>query len=164
MATEIERKFLVISPSYKEMAHRSWLIRQGYICAQSGKTVRIRIKGDKAYLTIKGPSGQGGLSRFEWETEVSIHEADELFRLCEGPTIEKTRHLVEYEGHLFEIDEFHGDNEGLVIAEVELKKETEEIQIPPFIGEEVTGKVSYYNSNLARHPYKLWEKAPEKRE
>ena len=156
MAIEIERKFLVNDESYKEMAFKSDRIAQGYICRQGGNSTRVRVRGDKGYLTIKGPSIDGGLSRFEWEKEIPASEAWELMKLCPTPIIDKTRYLVEFEGHIFEVDEFYGDNEGLVVAEVELSAIDEEFKKPPFLGKEVTGEGKYYNSSLSRFPYKCW--------
>lgn len=156
MAIEIERKFLVNDESYKEMAFKSDRIAQGYICRQGGNSTRVRVRGDKGYLTIKGPSIDGGLSRFEWEKEIPASEAWELMKLCPTPIIDKTRYLVEFEGHVFEVDEFYGDNEGLVVAEVELSAIDEEFKKPPFLGKEVTGEGKYYNSSLSRFPYKCW--------
>lgn len=156
MAIEIERKFLVNDESYKEMAFKSDRIAQGYICRQGGNSTRVRVRGDKGYLTIKGPSIDGGLSRFEWEKEIPASEAWELMKLCPTPIIDKTRYLVEFEGHVFEVDEFYGDNEGLVVAEVELSAIDEEFKKPPFLGKEVTGDGKYYNSSLSRFPYKCW--------
>ena len=156
MAIEIERKFLVNDESYKEMAFKSDRIAQGYICRQGGNSTRVRVRGDKGYLTIKGPSIDGGLSRFEWEKEIPASEAWELMKLCPTPIIDKTRYLVEFEDHVFEVDEFYGDNEGLVVAEVELSTIDEEFKKPPFLGKEVTGEGKYYNSSLSRFPYKCW--------
>ncbi|MBR5860877.1 MAG: CYTH domain-containing protein [Bacteroidaceae bacterium] len=156
MAIEIERKFLVNDESYKEMAFKSDRIAQGYICRQGGNSTRVRVRGDKGYLTIKGPSIDGGLSRFEWEKEIPASEAWELMKLCPTPIIDKTRYLVEFEDHVFEVDEFYGDNEGLVVAEVELSAIDEEFKKPPFLGKEVTGEGKYYNSSLSRFPYKCW--------
>ena len=156
MAIEIEKKFLVNDESYKEMAFKSDRIAQGYICRQGGNSTRVRVRGDKGYLTIKGPSIDGGLSRFEWEKEIPASEAWELMKLCPTPIIDKTRYLVEFEDHVFEVDEFYGDNEGLVVAEVELSAIDEEFKKPPFLGKEVTGEGKYYNSSLSRFPYKCW--------
>ena len=128
---------------------------QGYI-ASGRRTVRVRISDDKAWLTIKGPSTNGGLTRYEWEREISLKEALELIQLSEGATIEKRRHIVEYEGHTFEVDEFEGENAGLIIAEVELQSEDEEFEHPEWLGREVTGIKRYYNSHLRAHPYREW--------
>ena len=156
MAQEIERKFLVKDDSFKKMAYHSSRILQGYICSARGRTVRIRIRDEKGFLTIKGPAGGNGLSRYEWEKEIPLEEAEELMKLCEPGMIDKTRFLVRSGKHVFEIDEFYGENEGLVVAEVELASEDETYEKPDFIGEEVTGDVRYYNSFLMRTPYKTW--------
>ena len=156
MALEIERKFLVADDSYKAMAFHSDRIAQGYICREGGNSARVRVRGEKGYITIKGPSLDGGLSRYEWENEIPASEAWELIRLCHGGIIDKTRYLVKCGSHTFEVDEFHGDNEGLVLAEVELADCNEAFERPAFIGKEVTGEKRYYNSHLSRVPYKLW--------
>lgn len=156
MSQEIERKFLVEDDSYRTMASSSNRIAQGYICRTSGRTVRVRIRGDKGYLTIKGPSVDGGLSRYEWEHEIPLREAEELMRLCDGGIIDKVRHLVPVGRHIFEVDEFLGDNEGLVMAEVELDAVDETFEKPSFLGREVTGDRRYYNSCLTAHPFKEW--------
>ena len=153
---EIERKFIVINDSYKARAYRSDRIAQGYICREGGNSARVRIRGDKGYITIKGPSLDGGLSRYEWEREIPASEALELLKICHGAIIDKIRHLVRCGEHIFEVDEFFGDNEGLVIAEVELNHPDEQFEKPDFIGEEVTGDKRYYNSRLTRFPYKSW--------
>lgn len=157
MAIEIERKFLVTDDSYKALAYHSDRIAQGYICREGGNSARVRVRGDKGYITIKGPSRDGGLSRYEWEKEIPVQEAWELMRLCNGATIDKTRYLVRCGAHTFEIDEFHGDNEGLVVTEVELSNADELFEKPGFIGKEVTGDKRYYNSSLTRVPYKCWQ-------
>ena len=159
---EIERKFLVRKDgSYKAMASSHSHIRQGYMACK-GATVRIRLRDDKAYLTIKGPSRNGGLSRFEFEREILVEEADEMFKLCVGGVIDKTRWIVPYEGHIFEVDEFHGINDGLLFAEVELKTEDEHFEKPLFLAPEVTGNRHFYNSHLLVNPYPQWrETVPE---
>lgn len=157
MAQEIERKFLV-EGDYKSCAYASSRIAQGYLCSDGGRTVRIRIRGDKGYLTIKGPSDQAGISRYEWEKEIPLDEAQELMKLCLPGLIDKTRYLVRSGNHVFEVDEFYGDNQGLVVAEVELGSEDEPFIKPGFIGKEVTGDRRYYNSSLMKHPYKEWKK------
>lgn len=154
MAQEIERKFRVMG-EFRHLAHKSIHMVQGYI-ASGRRTVRVRISDDKAWLTIKGPSTNGGLTRYEWEREISLKEALELIQLSEGATIEKRRHIVEYEGHTFEVDEFEGENAGLIIAEVELQSEDEELEHPEWLGREVTGIKRYYNSHLRAHPYSEW--------
>ena len=156
MPQEIERKFLVTG-EYKSKAYSHSRIVQGYICCARGKTVRVRIRGDKGYLTIKGASGTSGLSRYEWEKEIPVEEAEELMAICEPGVIDKTRYLVRSGNHVFEVDEFYGENEGLVMAEVELSAEDESFVKPDFIGREVTGDVRYYNSQLRVRPYKSWE-------
>jgi len=158
MAMEIERKFLVVGDDYRRQAYSSDRITQGYICSGHGHTVRVRLRGDRGYLTIKGPSVDGGLSRYEFEKEISPKEAEELFKLCEPGIIDKTRYLVKSPDgrHTFEVDEFYGDNEGLIIAEVELGASDEPFEKPDFIGVEVTGDHRYYNSHLRKMPYKMW--------
>ncbi|MBP5340250.1 MAG: CYTH domain-containing protein [Prevotella sp.] len=155
---EIERKFLVRDGSYRQLASKSYRIKQGYICSGHGHTVRVRRRDDQAFLTIKGPSVDGGLSRYEFEKEITLAEAEQLFGLCEPGIIDKTRYLVDAgDGHTFEVDEFYGDNDGLVMAEVELAAPDEPFSKPPFIGDEVTGDRRYYNSHLRIFPYKLWK-------
>ena len=156
MAQEIERKFLVKDDSFKKLAYSSSRIAQGYICSGRGRTVRVRIRDEKGFLTIKGPAGENGLSRYEWEKEIPLDEAQELMKLCEPGMIDKTRYLVQSGKHVFEVDEFYGDNEGLVVAEVELASEDETFEKPDFIGEEVTGIAKYYNSFLMKFPYTKW--------
>ncbi len=157
MATETERKFLVTDESFKELAYAHSHIAQGYICSTSGKTVRVRIRDDKGFLTIKGPSADGGISRFEWEKEISLQEAQELMLLCEPGMIDKVRYLVKSGDHVFEVDEFAGENAGLVVAEVELHDADEPFVKPDFVGKEVTGDRRYYNAQLTRRPYQLWK-------
>mgnify|MGYP005901336875 FL=1 len=155
MAQEIERKFLVTG-EFKSLAFAQSRIVQGYISSARGRTVRVRIRDGKGYLTIKGASDTSGLSRYEWEKELPLIEAEELMKLCEPGVIDKTRYLVRSGEHVFEIDEFYGENEGLVVAEVELGAEDEMFVKPDFIGEEVTGDVRYYNSQLMKKPYTTW--------
>lgn len=157
MAQEIERKFLVIDDSYKQQAYAQSHIMQGYICSARGRTVRVRIRGDKGYLTIKGASNEAGTSRYEWEHEISLSEAEELMKLCEPGVIDKIRYLVKNNRHTFEIDEFYGENTGLVMAEIELEHEDESFEKPHFIGKEVTGDIRYYNSFLMKDPYCRWK-------
>lgn len=154
---EIERKFLVEGDDYKRLAKSSSRIRQGYISSGHGCTVRVRQRGQQRFLTIKGPSLDGGLSRYEFEKEITLDEANHLFELCEPGIIDKTRYLVDYKGHTFEVDEFYGDNEGLVMAEVELSSANEPYEKPIYIGREVTGDRRFYNSHLRKNPYKLWK-------
>ena len=147
---EIERKFLVTG-EFRDKATSSTHIAQGYIASGNGRTVRVRIRGDKGYLTIKGPSNQAGLARFEWEKEIPLAEAEALMGICEPGIIRKTRWL-----HTWEVDVFEGDNEGLVMAEIELSSEDDSFSKPDFIGKEVTGDRRYYNSHMRHYPYKLW--------
>ena len=152
---EIERKFLVHKhKNWKELAVSSSHIQQGYMAAVN--TVRIRIRDEQAFLTIKGKSVNGGLSRYEFEKEISVDEAQQLLNLCEPPVIDKYRYLIPFEGHTFEVDEFLGDNSGLVMAEVELENEREEVKMPDFIGVEVTGDPRFYNRNMRRNPFSAW--------
>lgn len=153
---EIERKFLVRGTDYRDQAYASHHIRQGYLPTGPGCTVRVRRRDDTAFLTIKGPSADGGLSRYEFEHEITVDEADALFRLCQPGIIDKTRYLVTSGQHTFEVDEFHGDNQGLVVAEVELHAPDEPYLPPSFLGPEVTGDRRYYNSHLRKNPFKLW--------
>jgi CYTH domain-containing protein len=153
---EIERKFLVKGDGYKQLAFDSSRIKQGYICSERGRTVRVRIRDSRGYLTIKGPSENGGLSRYEFEKEITLDEATQLMALCEPGIIDKRRYLVKSGSHTFEVDEFYGENEGLVMAEVELGSEDESYEKPDFIGEEVTGDRRYYNSQLRRNPFSVW--------
>ena len=153
---EIERKFLVVDDSYRALAYDKSEILQGYICSGHGHTVRVRTRGDKGYLTIKGPS-MDGISRFEWEKEISLQDARDLFTLCRFGRIEKTRYLIRNGKHTVEVDEFHGDNEGLVFAEIELSDVDEAFVCPPFLGDEVTGNPRYYNAYISKHPYSTWE-------
>lgn len=153
---EIERKFLVKGDGYKQLAFDSSRIKQGYICSERGRTVRVRIRDSHGYLTIKGPSENGGLSRYEFEKEITLDEATQLMALCEPGIIDKRRYLVKSGSHTFEVDEFYGENEGLVMAEVELGSEDESYEKPDFIGEEVTGNRRYYNSQLRRNPFSVW--------
>ena len=157
MSQEIERKFLVKDSSYKDMAVSSSRIIQGYICSERGRTVRVRIRDNKGFLTIKGASADNGLSRYEWEHEIPVDEARELMKLCKPGMIDKTRYLVKFGKHIFEVDELYGENEGLVVAEVELATVDEKHEVPPFLGEEVTGQVKYYNSFLMKCPFKTWK-------
>lgn len=146
MALEIEHKYLVISDEYRTMSYDRVRIRQGYLNRRPEGTVRVRIKGTKAYLTVKGRTS--GDTRLEFEYEVPVHEAEQMLQMCEGTVIDKTRYLVKYEGHTWEVDEFHGLRQGLVVAEIELDASRHDYLLPPFVGKEVTGDPRYYNSNL----------------
>lgn len=156
MPLEIERKFLVVG-EYKSLAASHSRIIQGYICSERGRTVRVRLRDGRGFLTIKGPSLDGGLSRYEFEKEISRDEALSLLKLCEKGTIDKNRWLVPVGRHTFEVDEFFGENEGLTIAEVELSTPDEVFPRPAFLGEEVTGQRKYYNSSLRQFPFKMWK-------
>ena len=155
---ETERKFLVVG-EFKSLSYNATRIQQGYIASNTGRTVRVRIRGDKGYLTIKGPSGLKGITRYEFDTEIPLDDARELMEICEPGIIDKTRYLVKSPDgrHTWEIDEFYGDNDGLVLAEVELSHESEEFQKPEFIGREVTGDRRFYNSHMRSYPFKLWK-------
>ena len=156
--TEIERKFLV-NGDFKSQAVSSTRISQGYIASGNGRTVRVRIRGEKGYLTIKGPSNKAGLARFEWEKEIPAQEADELLALCLPGKIEKQRWLIPLNDSLTcEVDEFSGLNQGLVMAEIELQSEDQPYDKPAFLGNEVTGDARYFNSYLIAHPYCTWQK------
>lgn len=155
MGLEIERKFLV-SGDYTKNITQSMKICQGYLCHDSERTVRIRLRDKQGFITIKGKTNTSGVARYEWEREISRRDAEELLQLCLPGTIEKTRSLVIYKNHIFEVDRFEGDNEGLCLAEIELQTEDEHFEKPDWLGREVTGDVRYYNSHLSRHPYKMW--------
>lgn len=153
---EIERKFLV-KGDFKPFVSKSRRITQGYLSSVPERTVRIRINEEKGFITIKGISSASGLSRYEWEKEIPVSEARELLAICEPGIIDKTRFIVELGVHTFEIDEFYGDNQGLIVAEIELKSEDEAFSIPEWLGEEVTGDIKYYNAMLVKNPYKNWK-------
>ena len=155
MGVEIERKFLV-KGDYKKEAYKAYHIIQGYICLIPGKSVRVRIRDNEGFLTIKG--SPTGITRYEWEEPIPLEEAEQLLKLCGEGVIDKTRHLVKAGNHTFEVDEFHGDNEGLVVAEVELGSEDEAFERPLWLGEEVSSDRRYRNSALITNPYKNWEK------
>ena len=156
MSQEIERKFLVTG-EYKSRAYEQSRIVQGYISSARDRTVRVRIRDGKGYLTIKGASDASGLSRYEWEKEIAREDAEELLKLCEPGVVDKIRYLVKVGGHIFEVDEFLGENKGLLLAEVELKQEDELFEKPEWLGEEVTGDLRYYNAMLAHRPYRSWK-------
>ena len=152
---ETERKFLVKDGSYKDMAVSSHRIIQGYVCKENGRTVRVRISDDRAYLTVKGPSADG-ISRLEWEIEIAAEDAKDLLPLCQDGLIEKIRHIVPFKGKTFEVDEFLKDNAGLTVAEIELENRDESFSRPGWLSDEVTGDRRYYNSCLSKHPYSTW--------
>ena len=147
---EIERKFLVAG-DFRPFVHESVRIVQGYLSSVPERTVRVRIRGGEAFLTIKGASNASGTSRYEWEKEISVHDAHELLKICEPGIIEKTRHLITCGQYIYEVDEFFGANEGLIIAEIELPNEDADFAKPEWLGAEVTGDKRYYNSELKKH-------------
>lgn len=156
---EIERKFLVKDDTFKEVAFNKLVIVQGYLNRNPRRTVRVRTMGNQGFMTVKGISSFDGTTRFEWEKEIPYEEAKVLLELCELATIEKERYLVKAGIHTFEVDEFHGVNEGLVVAEIELSYADEPFEIPEWLGEEVTGNPRYYNSQLSKQPYCVWGNA-----
>jgi len=156
MAQEIERKFLVKNNDFKEESFNQTKIVQGFLSTVPERTVRIRIKGDQGFVTVKGIGNESGASRFEWEKEISVQDAIDLLKISEPGVIDKIRFNVKSGNHTFEVDEFYGENKGLIIAEVELDAEDEEFIKPKWLGEEVTGQVKYYNSMLMKNPYKDW--------
>ena len=155
MANEIERKFLV-KGDFTPYVSKETRIVQGYLSSVPERTVRVRIKGDKGFLTVKGIGNDSGASRYEWEKEVPLGETEELLKLCEPGVIDKVRFLVKAGVHTYEVDQFHGENEGLTVAEIELSSETESFEKPSWLGEEVTGDKKYYNSMLMKHPFTRW--------
>jgi adenylate cyclase len=155
MPQEIERKYLV-KGDFRSQQGDNIRIVQGFLSTDPRRTVRIRIQGGKGFLNIKGLTSESGLSRYEWEKEIPLDDAKELLRLCEPGIIEKTRYLIRYGSHIFEVDEFHGENEGLVVAEIELKTEDEEFEKPEWLGKEITGDLRYYNAMLSKHPFSEW--------
>ena len=155
MANEIERKFLVTG-EFRQISTVETRIVQGYLSSVPERTVRIRIKGDKGFITIKGIGNESGATRYEWEREIPISDAKELLSLCEPGVIDKTRFLVKHGEHTFEVDEFYGENEGLTVAEIELDSEDEEFDRPVWLGAEVTGDKKYYNSMLMKNPFNTW--------
>ena len=155
MALEIERKFLV-KGDFRPFVYRSTRIIQGYLSSVPERTVRVRIKGDKGFITIKGVGSDNGASRYEWEKEIPVSEVQELLKICEPGIIDKIRHLVKADPYVYEVDEFHGENEGLIVAEIELPAEDTEFMKYEWLGEEVTGDIRYYNSMLKNIPYTKW--------
>jgi adenylate cyclase len=155
MTLEIERKFLV-EGEFRQFADAQTRIVQGYLSSVPKRTVRVRVKGEQGFITVKGIGNESGASRFEWEKEIPVPEVEELLKLCEPGVIDKTRFLIKAGKHTFEVDEFHGDNQGLVIAEVELGSESEAFEKPSWLGPEVTGDVRYYNAMLMKNPYSSW--------
>lgn len=156
MSLEIERKFLVKNEDFKKDFYQKKHLKQGYLNADKNRTVRIRTSDDNAFLTIKGKSNSSGTTRFEWEKEIDITEAEQLLLLCEPSIINKTRFYIKSEHHMFEVDEFYGENGGLIVAEIELNSENESFKKPSWLGLEVTGEKKYYNSSLSKIPFKSW--------
>lgn len=157
MAQEIEKKFLVKSDAFKKEAFKETRITQGYLSSVPEHTVRVRVKGEKGFITVKGIGNETGASRFEWEKEIPASEVQELLKICEPGVIDKTRYLVKNGEYAWEVDEFYGDNEGLVVAEIELPAEDAKFDVPEWIGDEVTGDKRFYNSMLMKNPYKNWK-------
>lgn len=153
---EIERKFLVLSNDFINESFSQKRIVQGYLSSNPDRTVRIRIKGDKGFITIKGKSSDNGTTRLEWEREISLTDAETLLTICENGIIDKIRYEIKVGHHVYEVDIFSGENEGLVMAEIELESELESFEKPTWLGEEVTNDERYYNAYLSKNPYKLW--------
>lgn len=153
---EIERKFLVKSNAYKQEANKSTQIVQGFLNTDPNRTVRIRIKGEQAFITVKGKSNDTGTSRFEWEKNIPVEDAKNLIEICEQGVIKKIRYEIPSGDHVFEVDEFFDENQGLIIAEIELQDENEAFDKPNWLGEEVTGDPKYYNSQLSKLPFRNW--------
>lgn len=153
---EIERKFLVLSNDFVNEAFSQKRIVQGYLSSNPERTVRVRIKGDKGYLTIKGKSSANGTTRLEWEREISVMDAETLLNICESSIIDKMRYEVKVGHHVYEVDIFSGENDGLVMAEIELESETETFEKPKWLGEEVTNDERYYNAYLSKNPFTGW--------
>ena len=157
MAKEIERKFLV-KGDFKTFSKKETRITQGYLSSVPERTVRVRLKGEKGFITIKGIGSESGASRYEWEKEIPVNEVQDLLKICEPGVIDKTRYLVEFEGFTWEVDEFYGDNEGLAVAEIELPEEDTVFKKPLWAGDEVTGEKKYFNSMLMKNPFSKWKK------
>jgi len=156
MPQEIERKFLV-NGDFKKFATEQSKIRQGYLSSVPGRSVRIRINGEKGFITIKGAADKSGVSRYEWESEISLADAAELLEICEPGVIEKIRYYIPSGDFTYEVDEFYGENEGLIVAEIELKSESDKFEKPEWLGIEVTGDRKYFNSSLIKNPYANWK-------
>jgi len=151
---EIERKFLIRDHSFISEAYKKSRIIQGYICSDAARSVRVRMRDDEAFLTIKSASNERGWSRYEFEQSIPMQDAEELLKLCQTGLIDKIRHYVKVGSHTWEVDVFHGENEGLVIAEIELRSEEESFDLPEWVGQEVSGDPKYYNMMLAKRPYR----------
>ena len=154
---EIERKYLVNSNNYRSMAYSESRIVQGFLNSHPDRVVRIRIADDSAFLTVKGTSNPAGTSRFEWEKKIPVAEAKLLLELCEKDILEKIRYCVRIGTHIIEVDEFLGSNEGLVVAEIESENVNDNIEVPAWVGLEVTGDIKYYNSQLSKYPFNEWK-------
>lgn len=157
---EIERKFRVLNTDFKKEAFLQNRIAQGYLNSDISRTVRIRIKGNKGFITVKGIGSESGLSRFEWEKEIELQEAQQLLKLCEKGIIDKIRYEIRMGSHVYEVDEFYGENEGLIVAEIELASENELFDKPEWLGEEVSNDPRFYNAYLSKNPFKTWENNP----
>lgn len=157
MATETERKFLVRSDEWRENA-KAITVRQGYLARDKGRTVRVRVAGNQGFITIKGKTLADGITKPEYEYKIPKKDAEDLLKMCLRGIVEKTRHLVKYRGRTWEVDEFHGDNKGLVVAELELKSAKEAFAKPAWLGKEVTEDGRYTNAALSENPYKNWKK------
>ena len=157
MAQEIERKFLVKNEGFKVESFKQTRITQGYLSSVPERTVRIRVKGSRGYITIKGIGNHSGASRFEWEKEIPAQEVMDLMQIAEPGVIDKIRYQVQKGGYIWEVDEFYGENQGLIVAEIELQSEDESFEHPEWLGAEVTGDAKYYNSMLMKHPYSEWK-------
>lgn len=156
MNIEIERKFLVKNKDFKKLSYKEEVFKQGYLNSDKTRNVRIRVTNDKAFLTIKGASNASGTTRFEWEKEINRQEAEQLLLLCEPTIIEKKRYYIKNDDLIFEVDEFYADNQGLILAEIELNSEHQKFKKPDWLGKEVTGNKEYYNSYLSKNPFKSW--------
>lgn len=156
MNIEIERKFLVKNKDFKNLSYKEEVFKQGYLNSDNTRNVRIRVTNDKAFLTIKGASNTSGTTRFEWEKEINRQEAEQLLLLCEPTIIEKKRYYIKNDDLIFEVDEFYADNQGLILAEIELNSEHQKFKKPDWLGKEVTGNKEYYNSYLSKNPFKSW--------
>ncbi|HEA31029.1 MAG TPA: CYTH domain-containing protein [Leeuwenhoekiella sp.] len=161
---EIERKFLVKNTAFKEESYAHKRITQGYLNSNPARTVRVRISGKQAFLTIKGIPESGGTTRFEWEKEIDLEEAEALLPLCEPGSIDKMRYLIKAQDKIYEVDEFFEDNEGLIVAEIELNAANEDFLKPNWLGEEVTGDEKYYNSQLGKRPFIKWTRAEQRKD
>ncbi|MFC1565417.1 CYTH domain-containing protein [Candidatus Neomarinimicrobiota bacterium] len=161
MKIEIEKKFLVKNDTFKSESEKEIRIIQRYLSSAPERSVRVRIQGDMGIISIKGLGSNSGMSRFEWEKEISVTDANDLFTLCEPGVVDKTRYIVKNGQHVFEIDEFYGENEGLIIAEIELSSEEEFFIRPDWLGDEVTADKKYFNSMLIKNPYSNWKNSDD---